>query len=369
MNVLITTMHRGYNYGSALQAYALSEAVRCLGHRPVLLDYIPERLHFCNNLKQLLQGLVFGQNKKQRYEALRGVIHLLCVDYYFDRFFKRHFTMTKQYHEKEAIYSAQLNADVYMTGSDQVWNSFHNKGLDKIFFLDFAPAGAKRISYAASFGKDGLDEWEKDETRRLLAKYQAISVRESHGIKILEDLGIRIGEHVLDPTLLLRKEEWMKRCGNLKQQERYLLIYTVEPNVHQLIAYAKEIAKMLSLKIYVVDWGFKKYPGTDKLISSISPLQLMSYFIQADFVIASSFHGTAFAVNANKPFITVTPRKFNSRVVSLLKLVHLEDRIIEEGAKLDLNWINVPIDYENVNYILEKERASSLQFLKHAIED
>lgn len=370
MNVLITTMHRGYNYGSALQAYALSEAVRSIGHRPLLLDYIPERLLFNKNLKHLLRGLVFGKNTRQRYESLRGIIHLLCVGYYFGRFFRRHLTMTKQYHNKDDIYRAQFCSDVYMTGSDQVWNSFHNQGLDKIFFLDFAPEGAKRIAYAASFGKMHLEDWEREETKKLLDKYQAISVRESQGLKILDDLDIHTGKHVLDPTLLLSREEWMKRCSLSKQKyERYLLVYTVEPNVHQLIEYAQEIAKKLSLKIYVVDWGFKKYPGTNKLVSNISPLQLMSYFLQADFVVASSFHGTAFSINANKPFITVSPRKFNSRVESLLKLLNLEGRLVDEGAKLDLDQITLPIDYKSVNSILDKERACSLHFLKHAIED
>lgn len=369
MNVLITTMHRGYNYGSALQAYALSEAVSSLGHQPLLLDYIPERLHFGKNLRQLLHDLVHGHSSHQRYEAFRGVIHLLCVDYYFGRFFKRHFTMTKQFLNKADIYRAKLDADVYMTGSDQVWNSFHNRGLDKIFFLDFAPEGANRIAYAASFGKESLEEWEREDTKKLLDKYQAISVRESQGLKILNDLDIHIGKHVLDPTLLLKKEVWMDRCRQSRVKEHYLLVYTVEPNVHQLITYAQKIAKRLSLKIYVVDWGFKKYPGTDKLISNISPLQLMSYFLHADFVIASSFHGTAFSVNANKQFITVSPRKFNSRVMSLLKLLHLQDRLILEGDELDIERVLDTIDYNGVNKILDNERACSLHFLKHAIED
>lgn len=362
-------MHRGYNYGSALQAFATCEAVKKVGHELVVLDYIPERLNVGSTLLKLWGGVIKSNSLRQRYNALRGIVHLLSVEFCFGRFFKRNVTMTRPYHKKEDIYHNHIDADVYMTGSDQVWNSFHNQGLDKVFFLDFAPANAKRIAYAASFGKNQLDDWEKEETKALLKRYQAISVRESQGLDILFDLGIQIGKHVLDPTLLLTKAEWMERCGKFNEKESYLLVYSVEPNIHQLIQYAQEIARRLTLKIFVVDWGFKKYPCTDRLISNVSPLQLMNYFLHADFVVASSFHGTAFSVNANVPFITVSPRKFNSRVVSLLKLLHLEERIIKEGDRLDPNIIDKPIDYNSVNITLEKERNESLNFLKHAIED
>lgn len=369
MKVLITTIHRGYNYGSALQAFATQEAVKKIGHKPILLDYIPERIHFWKNLRTLCHGIVINKTIHHRYESLRGLVHLLCVEFCFGRFFKRNVTMTRPFHRKDDIYHNHIDADVYMTGSDQVWNSFHNQGLDKVFFLDFAPANTKRIAYAASFGKNQLDDWEKEETKALLKRYQAISVRESQGLDILSDLSIQIGKHVLDPTLLLTKAEWLERCGKFNEKERYLLVYSVEPNIHQLIEYAQDIARRLSLKIFVADWGFKKYPGTDRLISNVSPLQLMNYFLHADFVVASSFHGTAFSVNANVPFITVSPRKFNSRVVSLLRLLHLENRIITEGDQLDLDIIDKTIDYDTVNIILNKERNESLNFLKHAIED
>ena len=152
MKVLITTIYRGYNYGSALQAFATQEAVKKIGHKPILLDYIPERIHFWKNLRTLCHGIVINKTIHHRYESLRGLVHLLCVEFCFGRFFKRNVTMTRPYYKKGAIYHNHIDANVYMTGSDQVWNSFHNQGLDKVFFLDFAPANAKRIAYAASFG-------------------------------------------------------------------------------------------------------------------------------------------------------------------------------------------------------------------------
>ena len=258
------------------------------------------------------------------------------------------------------------DANIYLTGSDQVWNSNHNQGIDKVFFLSFVPQNIKKIAYAASFGKQELETWEIKETQYLLQRYQAISVRESSALKILQSLEIKNGWHVLDPTLLLSKEEWIEKCPHLNIKEKYLLIYSVEPNKNQLIEYAKLIADKLKLKIYLVEWGFKRQPGTDKMIHNISPLTLMSYFIQAEYIIASSFHGTAFAVNLNKQFISVAPNHFSTRANSLLKLVNLEDRFIT-NKEFDLNQALSYIDYAKVNTILEQQRKISISFLTHAI--
>ena len=365
--VLVATMHRGSNFGSALQVYALSQSVSKCGAIPVVLDYIPNRIKFSKALGATLK-IIFSLSSslQQRYHAFRGLCLLLSNTFYYGRFFRRELSMTKSYYRIEEIEKANLLADVYMTGSDQVWNSTYNQGIDRVFFLDFLPDGAKRVAYAASFGKTELEEWEKDITKILLSRYSAISVRESSALGILESIDIHNGVNVLDPTFLLSKSDWKERCPQLETKDKYLLIYSVEPEKQQIIQIAREIADRLNLKVYMVEWGFKAHAGVDKMICNIDPLKLMSYFLHADYVVASSFHGTAFSVNLNKPFISVAPQRFNTRAQSLLNLVGLGERLVTfESYSLDRAL--APIDYTSVNEVLDSERTESMKYLKSVV--
>lgn len=361
-------MHRGANYGSALQTYALSQAIEHLGYKAIVLDYIPQRIKFRNLFLALLKKIFsLSTSFRERYTSFRGLLELISNTCTYGRFFRRELSMTRSYYSVEEIEMANLKADVYMTGSDQVWNSTYNQGIDRVFFLDFLSEEAKRVAYAASFGKTELEEWEKDITKTLLNRYSAISVRESSALKILESIDIHTGVNVLDPTLLLSKADWQKRCPRLKAKDKYLLIYSVEPEKQQIIKIAREIADKLNLKVYMVEWGFKAYTGVDKMICNIDPLKLMSYFLNADYVVASSFHGTAFSVNLNKPFISVSPKRFNTRAQSLLGLVGLTERLVTYES-FSLKEALKSIDYVVVNGVLERERVESMKYLKSVVE-
>lgn len=358
-------MHRGNNVGSALQAFALSESIKKTGNSPYVLDYIPERINFSKNVKHCFNTLFKKNSLKAKYNALRSLAILLSDQILYGKFFRRNINLTSTVHSIEEIVKSNLQYDIYMTGSDQVWNSTHNQGIEYVFYLDFVPDGYPRIAYAASFGKEHLDEWEIPETKRLLERYHAISVREQSGVTILKSLGLD-GIHVLDPTLLLTKEEWIQRIPSIDNKEKYLLIYSVEPNKEELIKYAGEIAKALELKVYIIDWGFKKYPGTDKLLSFLDPMQVIAYFAHAEYIIASSFHGTAFSVNFNKQFISISPKRFSTRIKSLLGLIGLSGRLMDSDTFDPVKAMR-PIDYTPVNEKLSTERQKSYSFLTKAI--
>lgn len=363
--ILITTMHRGNNFGSALQTYALSEILKGLNNIPIILDYIPKRINITDNILSCIKKIFNANSFKDKYNSIRAIAILLSNQIIYNHFFSKHINLTKSFKSYNSIVTDQSilkNIDVYMTGSDQVWNSSHNQGIDYVYFLNFAPDSKPRISYAASFGKEKLDDWEIPETISLLKRYNAISVRERSAVDILHNIGLN-GTHVLDPTLLLSKEEWIKRIPSIKGKEKYLLIYSVEPNKTQLIRLAKQIARILNLKIYMVEWGIKKYDGIDKMLSFISPLKLLSYFVNADFIIASSFHGTALSINFNKQFISIQPNKFNTRVKSILEVTGLTERLMDI-CSFSIEKATAFIDYSPVNSILNNERNKSLSFLK-----
>ena len=144
------------------------------------------------------------------------------------------------------------------------------------------------------------------------------------------------------------------------------MIYSVEPNFQNVIACARKIADKLDLKVYYAGWGIKKYIGVDKMLGIPDPLSMMGYFINADFVVASSFHGTAFSVNLNKQFISVEPEKFNSRVHSLLESLGLMDRLVKTPMDIDTLEIR-GIDYYLVNQKLNFQKEASKEFLIKAI--
>lgn len=365
--VSIITIIDNNNFGTFLQAFALCKKVEQLGVKPELVDYCRPHMSWKHSVKEIFQTL---------HNPLRIVsrLHSLCKVYRThqkDRMFIRQYLTSASYENLDKI-KRSVSADIYMTGSDQVWNSIHNQGLDRVFYLDYAPNNAPRVAYAASIGMNEYQEWEKKETKSLLEQYKIITLREQSSVELLIDLGLdRAKLHsVLDPTLLLTKNEWKEHIALSRlHQERYLLVYSVETkkqdNVIEFIA--KKIAKERDLKIVGVYYGstynrisccdYNHYYGTPDVF-----LSLMNY---ADFVVVSSFHGTAFSVNFNKEFITVMPDRFNSRVLNLLEKLDLTDRIVkEEQCNLD---IIKPIDFVRINDALNKEREESINLLKQMV--
>ena len=364
--ILIHTMHRGNNYGSALQTYALSEKIIALGHNPIILDYIPDRINDIKNIKRNISLLFSNNSLRDKREALRGLLITITSYKCYNKFFKNHVHLTKKFYGCNKLKKEYVEADIYMTGSDQVWNSFHNQGIDDVFFLKYAPDYKRKVAYAASFGKVKLEEWEKDVTKKLLSRYDAISVREISGLEILKSIGINDAEWVLDPTLLLTADDWRERAKCHNNEEKYVLIYSVEPDKTSVIEVARSIADQMNAKVYMVEWGKKCYPGVDKMISLIDPLELIDFFDKAEYVVASSFHGTALSISLNKNFISLMPARFNARVESILRLTDLMDRLISPEEFL-LQKALTKIDYDKVNGILNEERKKSIAYLNRIL--
>lgn len=367
--VSIITIIDNNNFGTFLQAYALCRKVEDLGHKPELVDY-------CR--KHLLAKTRWWNSMRQTWNPLRWIVrskniiqsHFLHLK---DRKFIKKYLSSKTCHTVAEIRSSIQHADVYMTGSDQVWNSIHNQGLDRAFYLDYAPIGAKKVSYAASVGMHEYQDWEREETKRLLDQYNHITLRENSAINLLGSLGIdesRLSS-VLDPTLLLTKEEWYKAIKLPKlHNEKYLLVYSVEEKAQDAIInkVAKQIARERNLKVVGIYYGtgYNRIECCDYNHFRATPDVFLSLMYYADFVVVSSFHGTAFSINFQKNFYTVSPSRFNSRVANILRLTGLEDRLLM-NANQSLSITG--IDYQKITAKIETERVKSLSILKKLIED
>lgn len=363
----VITLQNVRNYGSVLQALATQEVLERHGLEVWFYNY------FKNGKDNGILARAKGYTKQDGMvgkivKAAMLVPTFIRQDRLFDDFLKQHLhTLPTPVCTEEDFKQLTLDADVYVTGSDQTWNSGWNNGILPPLFLSFAPADKPLIAYAASFGKAKLDEWEREETRQRLSRYKAISVRESSAVDIIDDLDIGIkAVHVLDPTLQVSGDYWRQKLSHPVGHERYCLVYQLNHNA-EFDRFAMEFAHRKGLKL--IRWCNRydqmRLPADVKLaVPEVS--DFVSYIDHADFVLTDSFHCTAFSHNLGKQFLSVLPNEFGGRIGSLLKLTHLEHRRVKDLG--DMTVCDMPdIDYAPVNDILERERKVADDFLTKAL--
>lgn len=352
------------NFGTYLQSLATALSLQKMDAEVEIVHYERPfkntkllRRHF------ILRGLYY------LYFWLRGFDGILFT-FRCRRFVSKYTKITKPYFSINQLKQHPPQADIYMTGSDQVWNTDHNQGIDEAYYLSYAPTGKKKVAYAASIGQDFIPEKYKKRTKELLSQYDAISVREKRAVELLADLGIKATQ-VLDPTLLLNRGQWMRFANKRLVKEDYLLVYSVEPTEYdrKVSEVADCIAKAKKLRIVSVsNFGEEKHiPGCDEYYDFALPQDFLSLMAHASFVVASSFHGTAFAINFNRQFLTITPGAFSSRIASLLELTGLQERRINGISDLEESLIYRTIEYESVNSVINKNREKSLCFIHNNI--
>ena len=255
-----------------------------------------------------------------------------------------------------------------IAGSDQIWNYMQTKYLDVFFLMMANRWGAKKISYAASFSINKLPESKKGIYKKYLENMDAISVREITGIDIVRSCSNCNATVVLDPTLLLNRNEWIEYIGKrnyLPEDKKYVVIYTLSGS-HYIYSLAKRIAKSLGVDVINIKLGYSKTDGDDNIIhiNDAGPQEFISIFSHAAYVITDSFHGTAFSINFNIPFTTLLnpASNINSRALSILKLTGTESRLIyDDGTNKVPDTFK--IDFNQINKIIENYREKSLIFL------
>ena len=364
----IITLHRVVNYGSVLQTYALQEKIKDLGYISEVIDYYPERLTMLGMLKRI-------KNKSDRFRhnlLLRTAARIVIIPSYIIRFnmffsfLKKYINMTsKTYKSIEEINEEKFSYDIYCTGSDQVWNCGWNEKFDYPYYLSFAPDDKKKIAYAASFGKNKLDKEEIGETKRMLLRYDCISLRETSGVDIVEKLGIKESVNVVDPTLLLNGEEWRKISSNKYSDSDYILVYNLNRN-KKIDMYAENLSKKTGLKVRFLSYQLHEFYKKGKIMCNPKVEDFLALIDNAKYVITDSFHATAFSINFNTPFVIVYPEKYSTRLQSILKITGLENRVAQDENDLDV--VKRKIDFERVNKMINIEREKSLSWLKESLK-
>lgn len=363
MKIGIITLHRVRNYGSVFQAYALCEKLKDRGYEPIVIDYIPERFRLRSDLFFVRPDrYINGKNKNYIKKFLFMCASIVPRFYYYTRFnnfVKKYIPVsTKKYFNIDELKKEHFDFDLVMNGSDQVWNMSWESSVDRVFFLDFVPKGIKKGAYAASFGKKVLSNNEKMVMEPLLKKYDFITVREKSGLDILNSMGISTAKLVLDPTLLFDRNRWSFLIKKKTIKFPYLLVYQLNYKTSAL-EYAQIIAQKLNLKVVDLSRKIKRTTGVDFNKPFVNPITFLNAFYYADYVVTDSFHGTAFSVNFNKPFISIK-NDYPERVSSLLELLGIGERFIDSGNSTEIiRCMLQKIDYAKVNAILDKERRTA----------
>ncbi len=373
MKIDVITLHNVKNYGSVLQSIATQTILEKKGYEVEFINYYRNNLIDDNILKNKLENSKFFS--MNCITKLIGKIVLpktinkqIRV---FNKFVKEYIKVTKDtYYSYEELEKNVPKADIYCTGSDQMWNAEWNNGIERAFYLDFLPDETPRFALSSSFGRNEIkDEDEEKEVARMLKKYKAISVRESSGVNILNKMGIKDAEHVLDPTLLLDKNMWQEFVEGkelAKKEEKYILVYQLNMDNKEFDEYVKKLSKEKKLPVIRVSINNYQKFKYGKLVATPEVLDFLDYFLKAEYIITDSFHGTAFSINLNKKFICIFPKKFSARLQSILELTGLEDRKLKNNH--NVNQIDNEIDYDKVNEILEKERNKTNNFIDRALE-
>ena len=360
MQIRIITCHDVYNHGASLQAYALQTYLESIGHTVEIIDYKPDYLSRHYQLwsvdnpiydKPIVKQLYLMAKLPERLQALKR-------KRLFDEFTKKYLKLTsKRYHNNKELKSNPPQADIYIAGSDQIWNTLFPNGRDAAFYLDFAPKASKRISYAASFATEDVMEEYKPFVRKMLQNLDVISIRERSSLPLLASLGREDGVAVCDPVFLLSKRQWNEVASHTHEKERYLLVYDTEHSA-KIQEIAQQIAKEKKLKIYNVS-GFR-LGYVDKDMWASSPLDFVQLVRDADYVVSNSFHATAFSLIFERDFCVVNRSEgINERMKSLLMSYNVEDRLVNSYSASLLN----SIDYRLVNPLMQKNIDDSKSFL------
>ncbi len=366
MKIGIITFHCVTNYGGVLQAIALCNKLKEMGHDAKIIDYRPAfKTNRYNPWK------VYRKSMKHMFYEICAIPYKAVKNQRFKTFNKEYMETTREsFFTSQEIYKAPPKFDVYITGSDQVWNPQLTGGkVDNVYYLGFAPEGAKKISYAASFGSTKIDKRFWDEIASNIRKIDHVSVRESDGQRYIKEIVGIEAEQVLDPVFLMDKSEWNKFTEDTKSDTKpYLLLYAFGDD-NLLNKTAKMVAKTMNLRVIIVGKPLTGNNNYDQELHSCSPAKLLELYKNATAVCTNSFHGTAFSIVYEKPFLVIPSTSRNERIDSLLKTLGLSSQMVSNFSQLEEISVEGALKYDmnKVSSLLNEERKKSLTFLQKAL--
>lgn len=366
--VIVTWLGNG-NYGTSLQSFALHKILQNQGYNVVFLQYLPKYFTYKDGIKAFFYKI--GINIPNIKNFLKHKT-LSTKNKKIKKFINDNYNLKTIYSQKQKKDLLQ-STDVFITGSDQIWNTKYN--FDPFYFLDFA-GNNKRIAYASSMGISDFPNEHKAEVKRLLQKFNHIGVREKTALEAISRLLNRNDiQQVLDPTFLLDKKEWTTiskdACLEFRIPQKYILCYLIGNNSW----YKEDLRKVCCVlgieKVIIIPAVENKDFQIENafVYDGAGPLEFIKLIKEASFICTDSFHATALAINFQKDFVEFIRFKDadeasqNSRIYDLLNRYRLSSRIYSKDTK----WFD-KISYQKISKQLEIDRRKSLDFLLNSIE-
>lgn len=357
MKIRLITFHTPKNYGAVLQGFSLMSYLKKYSGDTAVIDFNTPHLRELYKLVSKPRGkkawltlpltLLNLPRKKVKYRK-------------FDVFVREFYTLTKRYESVEELQKDYPKADVYFTGSDQVFNPNRAEDERRAFYLDFLPDDACRVSYAASFGVKTIDENKKMTIRGYLNKFDKISVRENSGVKLVKEVSSKKAVRVADPVFLNDKEFWLSIAQPYKKKYSNYLFYYRLMGSRESDAVAYATAKEKGLRLVIMTDGIMRRLCRD-VLRDVGPREFLKLMSDADFIVTDSFHGVAFSTIFQKQFIFSDMNEVTSeRGYDLLRKCGIEKQAYAK------NYIaENAIDYTKVN----KQVGELIEFSKRYIDD
>lgn len=358
MKIKTITCHDVYNYGASLQAYALMFYLKQLGHEVEIINYKPDYLS--NHYKLRVTNPIYEKPIiKQLYLLAKLIPYLRSLKRkkLFDTFKHDFLKITPiRYTSNNELKANLPEADLYIAGSDQIWNTLLMNGKDPAFYLDFVPDSKIKASYAASMATSEIAPGFEDFVRSEVLKLNYIGVRERSAARILNKLGIKDVHVVCDPVFLLTSKQWENLIDvhHPIYTEPYILVYDFDrsQSIYDISCF---LARSKDLRIIPI--GMTKFgKRADKSLET-GPIEFLNLIYHARYVISNSFHATAFALLFQKEFYVVKRKEsLNERMIDLLTDLDLATRLVSSVSDLGKNNIDYPHVQNLLNNIIQTSR-------------
>lgn len=354
MKVLISTYHNEMNFGAALQSYALQRTLSAIGLESTLLSVNNKKKIVKNGLKDKVKRLLNRlYNLKYKKDIQNGRMR-------FNEFFDSYHITSTKYNSLEELLKNPPEADVYLSGSDQVFNPINMR---KDFFLQFGKESVKRISYAASLGVKKIPEEKRGEFKKFIDDFDKISLRETMAVDEFKKVTGVDAEVNIDPSFLVSEEHWQSLQDNKvadRLKKPYILVYVIyKPKWLSKRLY--QLKQKTGREIVVVSYSGFSNIYYDQYIVDAGPREFLGLVANADMVISSSFHGNVFSAIYKKPFYAVVNPKAPDRIRSLLNLFGLSDRELKSETSVD--EIEFGVDYREYDRVLPIEIKRAIDYL------
>ncbi|MDD3685587.1 MAG: polysaccharide pyruvyl transferase family protein [Bacteroidales bacterium] len=377
MKIGILTYHQAHfklvqkhNYGAILQAYALKETLKelCGNAEVEVINYIPS----IDNDKKYRRYLYRAVKANSFVLKVKTAIFLLFQfpktykrQHKIRKFIGKHLDLSPNTYQE---FQENFDYDVFILGSDQIWNKGILGYYDNVLWGDFTTnKDAKIISYAASGAVRVLEKEDFTYIESNLNKMHAISVREMSFKNLLQPLTYKPISTTLDPTLLANPDIFNKIAKQPKIEGKYVLIYLLSDSNSDIRIVAEQIAKEVKAEIHIITFLNDKWISKKNIHETCSPEEFLGLFKHAEFVITNSFHGTAFSLIFQKEFLSfLSNQPKDERILSLLSKLELGHKAIAQKDNALFNW-RIKTNWDSVLQRLNIEKQHSTTFLTDSI--